>query len=70
MPAYGWLKNNKLGPRVHTGAYAGKRFPLYGSEISQLKEKTELDALIAYMQVIGTAVTSKTEAVAAPSQAK
>jgi cytochrome c oxidase cbb3-type subunit 2 len=56
MPAYGWLKNNKLDPAEIASHMKANDFPCTPTEIGQLQSKTELDALIAYMQVIGTAV--------------
>jgi mono/diheme cytochrome c family protein len=40
-------------------------FPFATAEITALSEKTELDALVAYMQVIGTAVKKAVPAAAA-----
>ncbi len=34
-------------------------FPYTNDDISEVSKKTEMDALVAYMQVTGTAVTSK-----------
>jgi len=59
MPSYGWLKNNRLNPdtiRRHMDALG---FPYTEEEIQALADKTELDALVAYIQVIGTAVTNQ-----------
>ena len=56
MPAYGWLKNNKLDPAAIERHMKANDFPYTSDEIEQLKNKTELDALTAYMQVIGTSV--------------
>ncbi len=63
MPAYGWLKNNKLDPDEIQAHMRANGFPYTEDEITQLNQKNELEALIAYMQVIGTAV-KKTPAVA------
>jgi cytochrome c oxidase cbb3-type subunit 2 len=56
MPAYGWLKNNKLDPATIERHMKANDFPYTSDDMAQLKDKTELDALIAYLQVIGTAV--------------
>lgn len=59
MPAYGWLKNNKLNPdrvKAHMNALG---FPYTPEEIAALKDKTEMDALVAYMQVLGIAITNR-----------
>jgi len=59
MPAYGWLKENKLDPANVETHMKGLDFPYTQDEIAALKDKSELDALVAYIQVIGTAVTKK-----------
>jgi cytochrome c oxidase cbb3-type subunit II len=56
MPAYGWLKNNKLDADAVQAHMRANGFPYTADEITQLKQKNELDALIAYLQVIGTSV--------------
>jgi cytochrome c oxidase cbb3-type subunit 2 len=56
MPAYAFLERARLDPatiRVHMDALG---FPSTGAEIQALAAKTEMDALVAYMQVLGTAV--------------
>jgi len=57
MPIYGWMKQNKLDPTSIEAHMKANDFPYTQEELAGLKDKTELDALIAYMQVIGTAVT-------------
>jgi cytochrome c oxidase cbb3-type subunit 2 len=67
MPIYGWLKERKLDPAVIESHMKVNGFPYTKDEMAALSGKTELDALVAYMQVIGTAVARKvapTEAVA------
>ncbi|MBF0328775.1 MAG: cytochrome-c oxidase, cbb3-type subunit II [Nitrospirae bacterium] len=56
MPKYGWLKNNKLNPSDVEAHMKALGFPYKPDEITALNGKSELDALVAYMQVIGTAV--------------
>jgi cytochrome c oxidase cbb3-type subunit II len=56
MPAYGWMQKNKLDPADIERHMKALGFPFTAQEIQELKDKNELDALIAYMQVIGTAV--------------
>jgi cytochrome c oxidase cbb3-type subunit 2 len=56
MPAYGWIKDNKLDPADIEMHMKANDFPFSPEEIATLKTKSELDALVAYMQVIGTAV--------------
>jgi cytochrome c oxidase cbb3-type subunit 2 len=59
MPAFGWLKNNKLNPEQIKRHMDVLGFPYTEEEIALLGDKNELDALVAYAQVIGTAVTKK-----------
>jgi cytochrome c oxidase cbb3-type subunit 2 len=59
MPGYGWLKDNKLDPADVEAHMKALDFPYSSYEIAALKDKNELDALVAYVQVIGTAVTQK-----------
>ncbi len=66
MPAYGWLKNNTLDPVSIERHMKANNFPYTSDEIAQLKNKTELDALIAYVQVIGTAVKKAPSTAAQP----
>jgi len=67
MPAYGWLKNNMLDPGEIQAHMRANGFPYTADEIAQLKQKNELEALIAYMQVIGTSVKKAPEASAKPA---
>jgi len=59
MPKYGWIKDNKLDPSDIEAHMKALSFPYTPQEISALKDKTEMDALVAYMQIIGAAVTQK-----------
>jgi cytochrome c oxidase cbb3-type subunit 2 len=70
MPAYGWLKNYKLDPKQIEAHMKANSFPAAADELAELKDKTELDALIAYMQVIGTAVKKAPEESAKPAAGK
>jgi cytochrome c oxidase cbb3-type subunit 2 len=56
MPKYGWLKNSSLSPSAMEARMKVNGFPYTSEEITELGSRTELDALVAYMQVIGTAV--------------
>jgi len=56
MPAYGWIKKNKIDAADIEAHMKALGFPYTVQEIAALKDKNELDALIAYMQVIGTSV--------------
>ena len=69
MPAYGWLKEHTLDPASIETHMRTNGFPYTAEEIAQLKDRTELDALIAYMQAIGTAV-KKAPATTASSAVK
>lgn len=56
MPKYGWLKDSKLDPSEMESHMKVNGFPYTEEEMSALASKTELDALVAYMQAIGAAV--------------
>jgi cytochrome c oxidase cbb3-type subunit 2 len=66
MPSYGWLKEKGLTPEKIRRHMNALDFPYSEDEISALQGKNELNALVAYMQVIGTAITKKKVAEAAP----
>lgn len=59
MPVYGWMKTNRLDPAEMEARMKANGFPYTKEEIAALATKTELDALVAYMQVIGIAVKKK-----------
>jgi cytochrome c oxidase cbb3-type subunit 2 len=59
MPSYAWIKDRKLDPRDIQSHMDTLDFPYTNEDISLLAKKTEMDALVAYMQVTGTSVTSK-----------
>ncbi|HSA77438.1 MAG TPA: cbb3-type cytochrome c oxidase subunit II [Nitrospirota bacterium] len=67
MPAYGWLKNSTLDPASIERHMKANGFPYTSDDMAQLKNKTELDALIAYVQVIGTAVKKAPSTAAQPA---
>ncbi len=56
MPAYGWIAKNRLDPASIEQHMKANDFPYTADEIAQLKDKNEMEALIAYIQVIGTSV--------------
>jgi len=63
MPAYPWLERNKVDPRAAAAGLKALRtvgVPYSDADIAgaadAVKDKTDLDALIAYLQVLGTAV--------------
>ncbi len=70
MPKYGWLKDGKLDPADMEAHMKANGFPYTKEEIAALSAKTELDALVAYMQVIGTAVAKKPAQAATASDQK
>lgn len=66
MPSYPWLAKNKLSPadiapRMRAMQTLG--VPYSEQEIAtaakEVTDKTELDALVAYLQVLGTAIKNK-----------
>lgn len=59
MPSYGWLGEKALKPQNVKAHMDALGFPYNDEDISQLADKNELDALVAYLQVIGTAVEKK-----------
>jgi cytochrome c oxidase cbb3-type subunit II len=66
MPAYPWLSKTMLNPKDIGPKLRGLRIlgvpytdaDLAGAE-EELKDKTQQDALVAYLQVLGTAIKSK-----------
>lgn len=59
MPSYAWIKERMLDPDDVQGHMDALGFSYSDEEIYMLQGKNEMDALVAYMQVIGTAVTKK-----------
>ncbi|MBT9168787.1 MAG: Cbb3-type cytochrome c oxidase subunit CcoP2 [Syntrophomonadaceae bacterium] len=59
MPSYGWLANHKVDAKAAEARMKALGFPYTSEEINALAGKTKLDALVAYMQSIGTAVPKK-----------
>jgi cytochrome c oxidase cbb3-type subunit II len=63
MPAYAWLEENKvdpagMAPRMKALRMVGVPYtdPEIAASAEDVKGKTELDAVIAYLQVLGTSV--------------
>ena len=56
MPPYGWLKKEKLDPVSVKAHMDGLGMPYTPQQIAELASKTEMDALIAYVQQLGHAV--------------
>ncbi|MET3107275.1 cytochrome c oxidase cbb3-type subunit 2 [Oxalobacteraceae bacterium GrIS 2.11] len=66
MPGYKWLEQNKLDPDEIAPKLRAMRtlgVPYTDADIlgaaEQVTDKTELDALIAYLQVLGTAIKNR-----------
>ncbi len=62
MPAYGWLKHRPLKPAVMASHMQALGFPYAPEDLAALEGKSELDALVAYMQVVGRAVARQAKA--------
>ncbi|GAB4485104.1 MAG: hypothetical protein OHK006_10640 [Thermodesulfovibrionales bacterium] len=69
MPVYGWMKNNPLDSRELESHMKAMHLPYTPEDLKAVEGKNELDALVAYMQVIGIAVAKKPAAPAAASGA-
>ncbi|MCK4840187.1 MAG: cytochrome-c oxidase, cbb3-type subunit II [Desulfobulbaceae bacterium] len=54
MPDYGWLSDNKLDPQMIKRKMKVLGFPFTSDEIKTLADKNEMDALVAYMQKLGS----------------
>ncbi len=70
MPAYGWLAERKLKPSSVRRRMEVNGFPFTDEEIRALEDKSELDALVAYVQAIGAAVKPPVSAAAAAGPAE
>ncbi len=66
MPAYGWLKNEMVVPVTAEAHMKALGLPYTPEDIELLKDKTELDALVAYVQIIGTSVANQPVSMATP----
>lgn len=53
MPAYAFLKQNALDPAYIQKSMDVLGFPYSAAEISALQGKTDMDAIVAYMQKLG-----------------
>jgi cytochrome c oxidase cbb3-type subunit 2 len=56
MPAYGFLNDNQLDPAYIRKSMDVLGFPYTEAEIKELDGKTEMDAIVAYMQKLGTGI--------------
>lgn len=66
MPSYSWLMDSKLDPKDVTPKLRAMKavgVPYTEAQITEganeLVDKTEMDALVAYLQVLGTAIKNK-----------
>ncbi len=66
MPAYAFLVRARLEPATARAHMRALGFPHTDAEIEALGAKTEMDALVAYMQMLGTAVPRRGVAAVAP----
>jgi len=70
MPKYAFLKEVKVDASATEQRMLANGFPYTASEIEALGGKTEMDALVAYLQVVGTSVKKKKEARAVSESGK
>ncbi|HEB68912.1 MAG TPA: cytochrome-c oxidase, cbb3-type subunit II [Desulfobulbus sp.] len=56
MPAYGWLSKNSLDPQMIERKMNVLGFPYTSEEIKALEGKNEMDAMVAYLQKLGTGI--------------
>jgi cytochrome c oxidase cbb3-type subunit 2 len=54
MPDYGWLSENMLDPQMIQRKMETLGFPFTAEEIKDLADKNEMDAIVAYMQKLGS----------------
>jgi cytochrome c oxidase cbb3-type subunit 2 len=66
MPAYSWLEKTKLNPAEVTPKFKAMQtlgVPYTDQQVkdaaSELVDKTEMDAVVAYLQILGTAIKNK-----------
>ena len=70
MPKYAFLKNARLDGETIAAHMRANDFPSTPEEIAALKDKNEMDALVAYLQVIGTSVKKREPRVVAEAGTK
>jgi len=56
MPAFGWMADYPVDAEQTEKGMKALGFPYTKEEIDALKDKTKLDAIIAYLQSLGTAI--------------
>ena len=54
MPDYGWISENQLDPKMIKRKMDVLGFPYTNEEINALADKNEMDAMVAYLQKLGT----------------
>jgi cytochrome c oxidase cbb3-type subunit 2 len=54
MPDYGWLSKNLLDPQMIQRKMETLSFPFTAEEIKSLEGQNEMDAIVAYMQKLGS----------------
>jgi len=69
MPPYGWLKKKHLDSAAIGRHMRALGFPYDQHDLAELGEKTELDALVAYLQTLGAVVRARVAEAAVPAVA-
>jgi len=59
MPKYGFLNDRKVAVEKTVAHMNALGFPYTEDDINTLKNSTEMDAIVVYLQVLGTAVETK-----------
>ena len=59
MPKYYWFNDNKVDVKETLAHMKTLGFPYTQDDVKELEGATEMDAIVAYMQVLGTAVERK-----------
>lgn len=67
MPKYDWFATTPINTEETARSMDVLKFPYTPDEIKALKDKKEMDAIVAYMQVIGTSVPRSTAISVNPS---
>jgi cytochrome c oxidase cbb3-type subunit 2 len=62
MPAYGFLADNEVDPEDIRGRMDALGFPAADEQIAALQGKTEMDAMVAYMQKLGSDIGWRAQA--------
>lgn len=59
MPPYPWLKDKPVNVKETLARMDALGFPYSEDEAAELADYTQLDAMVAYMQVLGTAIAKE-----------